>query len=154
MEPPNGPTDDEALYASIAAQLVAAVGGALRPWVEATVSRFTAAYAAEAAVAGERCAAEVSAQIAALVALDIDAQRTTPLALLRSAGRYPTAVLSAAGVPPVVRDPFDERNDPDDVYGISPATWADLGDEVRDAGIAWGAAKAHLHLRRHGPKHS
>ncbi len=37
---------------------------------------------------------------------DIDEQRTTPLALIRGAVRYPTEVLRAAGVPPVERDRF------------------------------------------------
>jgi len=79
-------------------------------------------------------------------------QRSTPLAILRTAGGRVAVVLGEADVPPPRRDPFDERANPDDRYDVGPATWADLGPEVAELGIAWGAAKAHLHLRRHGPR--
>ena len=85
---------------------------------------------------------------AALLATDVDEQRANPLAVLRSAVRYPTAVLAAAGVPPVVRSEFDERAFPDDVYGLAPATWADLDPALQERGIVWGAAKAHVVLGR------
>ena len=45
----------------------------------------------------------------ALLATDPAEQRSTPLEIVRSAYREPTEILVAAGVPPVVRDPFDER---------------------------------------------
>jgi hypothetical protein len=54
-----------------------------------------------------------------------------------------TAVLEAAGIPPVERDEFAERMFPDDRYDVTPATLADLGDD--DLGplqLAWGLAKA------------
>ncbi|MEO7555966.1 MAG: hypothetical protein ABIV94_05100, partial [Acidimicrobiales bacterium] len=68
--------------------------------------------------------------------------------LLRRAVRYPTAVLAAAGVPPVVRDAFAERAFPDDDYGLTPATFADVDPALHEPGLAWGAAKAHVHLSR------
>lgn len=143
---------DAQLMAEISERLVEACGRALGPWVEAAVAVRAGERAAElspaAAVAGRRCADELSSTIRALVALDIDAQRSTPLGVLRSACRYPAEVLAAAGVRPPSRDPFDERANPDDRYDVGPATWADLGEEVGELGIAWGAAKAHLHKRR------
>jgi hypothetical protein len=48
----------------------------------------------------------------------------------------------------VERDDAEARLHPDDVYGLVPAAFADLGPEVHDAGLVWGAAKAHVHLRR------
>jgi len=72
----------------------------------------------------------------------------TPLEILRSAAAFPTAVLLSAGVEVARRDDLDVRRDPDDVYALAPATFADLGPEAGDAGIAWGAAKAHVHLAR------
>jgi hypothetical protein len=52
-------------------------------------------------------------------------------------------VLQAAGVPPVVRDDFDERAWPDDVYGLVPRTLGDLGDaDLAPLHLAWGMAKA------------
>jgi hypothetical protein len=141
--------EDEEMFAAISDRLVDVAGRALGPWVAATVARFGVDDAVGTAAAAERCAVEITAELRDLLAHDVDRQRSTPLAILRGAGRYPSQVLAAAGVPKPYRDPFDARNDPDDVYGVSPATWSDLGDEMADVGIAWGAAKAHLHLRRH-----
>jgi hypothetical protein len=133
------------------------IEAALPDWVRGAVSRLMTAWsgtvppevAAAAAVAGEAARAEVGSRVRTLLTLDIDQQTTTPLALLRSAVRYPTEVLAAAGVPALARDSFAVRAFPDDVYGLSPATWADLGPEVGEAGIRWGAAKAFEHRRRH-----
>ena len=84
----------------------------------------------------------------ALLALDVDAQPTTPLALVRGAVRYPTEVLASAGVRPVDRDPMAAEGFPDDVYDLTPGSLADLDPALVEAGIAWGAAKAHTVLRR------
>ena len=99
--------------------------------------------------AGRQAAAEVAPQVRALVAADIDDQRTTPLSLVRGAVRYPTGVLTAAGVPPVKRDEQQERLFPDDVYDLAPATFADVDPALEEVGLAWGAAKAFEHLQRH-----
>jgi hypothetical protein len=100
--------------------------------------------------AGQRARVEVGAAVRALLEADIDAQATTPLALLRAAVRYPTAVLVAAGVPEVQRDAFAEAAFPADVYDLTPATFADIDPALAEAGLAWGAAKAWTHKRRHG----
>jgi hypothetical protein len=137
--------------------LAEAVEAALPGWVEAQVDRLVRAWAgvppaddvrAAAVDAGRRAGAEVLPTLRELLATDVDAQRTNPLGVLRSASRYPTEVLRRAGVPPVVRDEFDERTLPDDVYGLGPLTWADLGPAVHEAGIAWGAWKAATVLAR------
>ena len=83
----------------------------------------------------------------------MDEQRQNPLSILRGAVRYPTRVLRAVGAQPVARDEFDERSFPDDEFALTPAAFADFGPAVHEAGIMWGAAKAHVHLqRRRGPK--
>ena len=52
-------------------------------------------------------------------------------------------MLAAAGVPPVVRDGFDERAWPDDHYDLVPHTLGDLGDpDLAPLLLAWGMAKA------------
>ena len=84
-----------------------------------------------------------------LLSLDVDAQRTNPLSVVRSAVRYPTEVLRSAGVPPVRRDEFAERAFPDDIYDLSPASFADVDPSLHEPGVVWGAAKAHIHLTRH-----
>jgi hypothetical protein len=132
--------------------LADAVEAALPGWVVAAVAARAPGLEAEARAAGARAGADVLPRLRALLALDIDEQRTTPLALLRDAVRYPTEVLAGAGVPPVARDPFDEERFPGDVYGLMPASFADFGPEVGEAGLAWGAAKAWEHKRRHGSR--
>ena len=133
--------------------LAAAVEVALPAWVERSVARRLPgaddAVRSAAAAAGERARAEVGAEMRALLEQDIDEQRTTPLTLLRAAVRYPTEVLRAASVPPVERDRAQERLFPDDVYDLTPATFADVDPALADPGLAWGAAKAFTHLRRH-----
>jgi hypothetical protein len=101
--------------------------------------------------AGRRARDEVMPEMRSLLAADLDDQRSTPLAILREAVRYPTSVLAAAGVPPVPRDEFAVRAFPNDAYNLTPATWADLDPSLTEAGIAWGAAKAFEHKRRHAP---
>ena len=62
---------------------------------------------------------------------------------MRSAYREPTAVLDAAGIPPVERDEFDERAWPDDRYGLVSHDLGDLGDaDLAPLQLAWGMAKA------------
>ena len=78
-------------------------------------------------------------ELRALFALDPEAQRPTPLEIVRSAYREPTAVLAAAGIPPVERDEFAERAWPDDTYGLVVHGLGDLGDEdLAPLQMAWG----------------
>ena len=143
-----------------ATALADAVEVALPGWVERSVARIMAAWlgrAPDADVleaarhAGRRAAAEVGAEVRALLEADIDDQWTTPLSLLRAAVRFPTAVLQEAGVPPVERDPFRERLEPADLYDLSPASFADVDPALTEPGMVWGAAKALAHRRRHLP---
>ena len=55
---------------------------------------------------------------------------------------------AAAGVPEASRDREAVRFQPEDVYDLAPASFADLAPELHELGISWGAAKAHVHLRR------
>jgi hypothetical protein len=151
------PDDDLDVYA---AQLVAAVTAAMPRWTVSHVERLltawtgtvTATQLAEAAAAGDAAATWVDVELRAFARQDIDAQRTNPLAIIRRAVRFPAEVLTRHGVPAVQRDEFAERTMPDDIYDLSPATWRDLGEDVHEAGIIWGAWKAKQHLDRHGHK--
>jgi len=132
-----------------ATALAAAIERALPAWVERSVAlRSPHADPDAVAAAAERARREVGGQVRALLALDVDEQRTTPLTLLRHAVRYPTAVLREASVPPVARDAEQERLFPDDVYDLTPASFADVDPALHDVGMAWGAAKAFTHLQR------
>lgn len=139
-----------------AGALADAVDAALPRWVERCVRRLVVAHRgvvdeevlARARAAGEQARVEIGGRLRALVALDIDEQRTNPLAVLRAAVRYPTEVLRAAGVPEVVRDEFAVRQFPDDVYDLTPASWRDIDESLHEPGMIWGAWKAHQHLQR------
>jgi len=154
------PLDDPADAAALtrhASVLADAVVASLPGWVERSVAeRYRAwrdeeppgAVVAAARAAGSAAVADVEAPLRALLAEDPDAQRANPLALVRQAVARPAGVLRAAGVPPVVRDPQAERLFPEDDYDLTPGGFADLDPSVHEPGLVWGAAKAHVILRR------
>ena len=149
-------SDDDAALARYSDELVRAVEDALGDWIDRGVRSVLRAQgraidqSTEALIAAARTEAIVATvvELRDALALDVDEQRQNPLSILRAAVRYPTSVLRAAGALPVARDEFDERAFPDDVYALTPAAFSDFGRAVHDAGITWGAAKAHMHLRR------
>jgi hypothetical protein len=116
----------------------------------AELGRSEPAVTEAAAAAGRRARAEIGPRVRALLDSDVDEQRTTPLALLRAAVSYPTGVLRDAAVAPVERDEVQERLFPDDVYGLTPATFADVDLALAEPGMVWGASKAWVHRQRHG----
>jgi hypothetical protein len=149
--------DSDANLEEIGRALADAIEQALPGWVVRCVDGRLQDYTGRPATpevraaaerAGEEARDDVVPTLRALLARDVDAQTTNPLMLVRAAVRYPTAVLRAAGVPPVVRDEFDERAFPDDIYGLSPASFDDVDPALHDPGLLWGAAKAHAHLSR------
>lgn len=136
--------------------ILVGVARTLPGWVERGIARIADAWgrldpderaaldagAREAAVAATT---RVTAALRALFATDAAAQRSTPLEIVRTATREVTEVLAAAGIPPVERDAFAERAFPDDLYGVTPATLADLGDEeLGPLQLAWGLAKVQV----------
>ena len=102
----------------------------------------------QAKVAAHEGATWVMQCLRSALETDVDAQRTNPLQLLRDAVRFPTEVLSRAGVPPARRDEMDARINPDDVYALAPAHWNDVHESLLEPGIVWGAAKAQTVLQR------
>ena len=140
---------------SQAQALADAIDAVLPDWVERCVrSRLNEplpdGVVAATATAGEQARLDVGGAVRRLLDADIDEQRVSPLELLRGAVRYPTEVLRGAGAPGVERDDFSRSRFPDDDYDLTPATWADVDPSLVDVGIAWGAAKAFVHKRRHG----
>ena len=154
---PRSAADDEAALAGYAANLAEGIEAAVPGWVERSVAVTYEAWAGEpappgvqarAAAAGQAARAEVAPQVRTLLATDVDQQRSNPLAILRAAVHHPAEVLRAAGVPPVERDAEAARLFPDDVYDLGPAAFADVDPGLHDAGITWGAAKAHVVKQR------
>lgn len=142
---------DRAL-AEKAEALADAIEGVVVPWLVAAATGAagdTPVDRTELERAAQAAAADVVPRIRTLLATDIDAQVTTPLALLREAVGPVTAVLVRAGVPPVERDEFARRAFPEDAYALAPAAFEDVDPSLRGPGIEWGAAKAYVHLHRH-----
>jgi hypothetical protein len=147
---------DERRLAGYAAALADGIDDALPGWVVRSVVRIARAWRSEdapdlraqAEAAGVRARDEVAPAVRTLLDADVDEQWTNPLDLVRRAVRYPTEVLRAAGVPPVVRDEHAERLFPDDDYDLVPGSFADLDPALREPGLVWGAAKAHVVLTR------
>jgi hypothetical protein len=152
--------DDEAQAAldRYATELADAVDAAVPGWVEGCVRRVLTAQGiavtpeveAEARAAGAAAREAGIPVLRTLLATDIDDQVGTPLAILRGLVRYPTEVLRATGATPVARDEFSTRSFPHDAYDLTPASFADVAPELHEPGLAWGAAKAYVHLARRG----
>lgn len=133
--------------------LLAAVDAAFEGWFRGRITAIASATGAavedaDAARVSAEAARWVSAELAGFLAVDVDEQRTNPLHLLRSASRFATGLLDAAGAARPVRDEFETRAMPDDVFAVGPLAWVDLGEDVHEAGISWGAWKAATVLTR------
>ncbi|MFN7149552.1 MAG: hypothetical protein ACK4V6_08720 [Microthrixaceae bacterium] len=147
---------DEAALMAYATALADAIDLVLPRWVERSVERVRtdAGHPLDpelrraTTAAGQRCRDEVGPAVRSLLLTDADEQRSTPLAVLRAAVRYPTEVLAGAGIPAVERDEFQVRAHPDDRYSLAPASFADVDESLAEPGLVWGAAKAHVHLAR------
>ena len=155
----SGPREDapDVTLAELGAALADAVAEVLPRWVERAVTDLVRAWAgavgaedlAAARTAGATAAAEVGPELRRLLAADVDAQWTNPMTIVRRAVAPATAALRAAGVGEVERSPDDEARFPEDVYGLTPRTFADLSPSLHELGITWGAVKARAHLSRH-----
>ena len=149
MSEPDGRGDADAALAAHGAALAEALLEALPAWSARGVAAHRPDLAAAGAEAGRQAAAALAPRLRALLAADVDAQRTNPLAVVREAVAWPTAVLRDAGAAPVDRDDHDREHFPDDVYALTPMTFTDLDESLQEPGILWGAHKARAHLLRH-----
>ena len=127
--------------------LADAVLAAVPGWVQRCVDRF--AVGVDGSDAGRDAVAAIGPPLRALLTADVDHQRANPLAIVRDAVRFPTAVLRDAGVTPPARSRFDVEHFPDDPYGLVPMTWRDIDESLHEPGIVWGAVKAMAHRQRH-----
>lgn len=143
-------TEEEIDVASYGRMLADLLIDALPKWTETVVvDRAGKEHAAAGLRIGQTIAVQLSGELRALLTTDIDSQRQSPLALIRQHVGPATEYLSTAGIPHRMRDAYDEDVFPSDVYAIVPKAWIDFGEEVSDAGLRWGAAKAMAHRKRH-----
>lgn len=143
------PVSDEAKLAVYAQQLHDGLEQHTRQWVGDVAVRHLGAERGIAAAAELSDDVEaVIVEIGELLRTDIDAQRANPLALLRSLVAPITDVLRRHGAVEVSRDPDAQRLFPDDVFDVTPGAFSDIHPDLHMPGLAWGAAKAHVHLQR------
>ncbi len=147
---------DDADIEPIATALLQAAVAATPAWVAGSVERVVMSqgidrgerYDELVVDAGERARRYVEQHLGVLLETDIDRQTSTPLTVFRDAARFPVEVLHTLGAAEVHRIDVDRWAFPNDPFGVTPAALGDVGPEVHEAGLAWGAAKAHVHLRR------
>lgn len=147
--------DPRAMLAAAGAAIVDGVERSGPAWAVRNVDRILDAWGriddarrVEVRVAAERAGTEAATRVAAalraLLARDPAEQASTPLEIVRTIVVEPTALLRELGVPEVVRDDFDERAHPADVYDLAPRTLADLDPELGPELLVWGVAKSRL----------
>ena len=90
----------------------------------------------------EQGEAWLAEELEALLSQPFEQQRRGPLEVFQEAMRFPTEALAAQGIEPVERDPAAAAAIPGDRYDLAPASSAMLGEQVWQAHLAWGAAKA------------
>ena len=150
---------EERELAGLGAELARGLAAALPGWARSTVERLgrdlgrdgediTATAGAAVAAVEDRLPA-IAAALSALAGADAADQRTTPLAIVREAVPPVTAVLRSRSWPPAQRDEWAKERFPDDPYDLTPGHVGDIDPSLLDTAVAWGAAKAWLHRRRH-----
>lgn len=149
----DGPSlaDDEASLQVYAGALGAAFEQIAESWFVRLVEQHAPGSTTDPVIADQlrTAASETVGELHALLSVDIGAQRIGPLEILRRSVRgAPTAILASIGAAPVERDDFAQSNFPDDVFGLTPASFGDVDPALHEPGLVWGAAKAHVHLRR------
>ncbi|HVN50902.1 MAG TPA: hypothetical protein VMT43_05690 [Acidimicrobiales bacterium] len=153
--PVDDPDDAAALagYAeALASQMVTAIPGWVRRVMVGRLVAFHGAVTddqlAVVEAAGLAVVADAGPTLRELLARDIDAQASTPLEVVRAQVHHPTDALRLLGVPPAARDAFDAQQFPEDVYDLGPRSYVDIDPALEEPALTWGAAKAHVHLRR------
>lgn len=138
----------------VAANLLSVAERVVRPWLERIVTTTARRAGADPAAWDDLdrvlddTAARLLAELAALLDLDVDEQRTNPLSIFRGAVAAPTTYLLEKGVSPAGTDRFGAEYFPEDVFGFGPATWSDVDEELHVPGLTWGAWKAKTVLDR------
>lgn len=146
--------DDDAILEPYPAALYSAVVANADAWLRRCVSKVTGGAAvvvsaAECDAVIARTAGVIDTSLRDMLGRDPEEQRMSPLQVIRSATSELTEYLLSVGCTPVKRDEMDASMLPEDVFAFGPVTWRDLGDDVHEAGIAWGAWKAATIMSRH-----
>jgi len=149
----DGPSlaDDEVSLGAYAVALGDAFAQIAESWFMRLVETQAPGATAQVPVARQlqSAAHDTVTELRALLTVDIASQRVGPLEILRrSVVGVPTDILRSLGAQPAQRDEFARSNFPDDLFDLTPASFGDVDPSLHEPGLVWGAAKAHVHLRR------
>lgn len=153
---PSDPVDPDDQLAAISEELVVALGAALPGWLDRTLRAMLDTAGVHLDMGSEtelralcaELANRIHDDVAAVVRADPDAGRGTPLDVIRRSLGPANDFLAERGVRAPERDAFDRRWAPDDSYGLAPANFSVIDPAVHEPAIAWGAARAYVHLDR------
>lgn len=145
---PNQESSDDEAFAGYGQALFQAVSEAVRPWLRILVDARVTDVDAGLHIVLEQVAVDAEQAIRVLIDADVETPLSGPLERIRRAVEPLNVALAERDAPPPRRNPLDVEMRPHDLYDLGPMTFRDLGDAVHDAGIAWGAAKAHVHMQR------
>lgn len=155
MESPADPTlaDDEGTLAVFASDLADGIDAAIPRWVERSLRVAAGAGGAflepsDVLTVAAATREVVMPELRRILAADVDADAGSPLEALRCGVGPMTACLDRRGAARPPRDEFLVRQYPSDPYGLGPASFADIDPGLHEPGLLWGAARAHVHLRR------
>lgn len=129
-------------------RLLTTIDGVFDGWIRGLITNLVIFDAADSSMIERMSATIAEARevgmtgLRDLLNLDAEQQRSNPLAVLRMATQPVTRFLESVAVPPVQRDEFSRRSFPDDLFGLAPATWADVDPSLVEPGLEWGAWKA------------
>jgi len=159
MSPEPTLADDERQLAAYADELYAAVVDAIPGWVRRlTTERAAAGGASVDPAALDDVSAEtrdvVVPELGRILNADVDHGAGSPLAAVRSGVGPMTALLEQVGAAKPPRDEFVANAFPDDPYDLGPAAFSDIDPGLHEPGLIWGAARAHVHLRRRRERRS
>lgn len=91
----------------------------------------------------------IDASLRDVLGMDPERQTRSPLQAIRASMQTLNHYLLSVGCVPLRRDDVETSMLPDDIFGLGPVAWRDLGEEVHEAGIVWGAWKAATVMSRH-----
>ena len=142
--------DDEARLAAFATELANRIDAAIPRWVERSLREKGGVGFVEADVVPVADATRdaIMPALRRILSADVDAGAGSPLAALRAGVGPMTERLTVWGAARPPRDEFQERQFPGDPYELGPAAFADVDPDLHEPGLVWGAARAHVHLRR------
>lgn len=149
-EPDNTESSDEQRFVAYGQALHDAVDRSFEPWLTSLLTSRSsqATLPDDVLIAVRQASAQATTNIKTLVQADIDDARSGPLEQMRNALTALGPILDSHGFERPQRDPVDTEMRPTDIHSLGPMSFLDLGTEVHEAGIAWGAAKAYLHRQR------